>query len=75
MSKLLLIFGLLLASGVTVSRPLNASPNCPTTAICPEDGSSGNPTGQYKWQGAVEYAQFVHNMSNGGKHAWWEKCN
>jgi hypothetical protein len=48
---------------------------CPTTAECPEDGMNGNPTGQYKWQGATEYAQFTHPLSNGGKHTWWERCS
>ena len=49
--------------------------DCPTTSICPEDGMNGNPTGQYKWQGAIEYAQFSHPLSNGGRHVWWERCN
>jgi hypothetical protein len=54
---------------------LTALADCPTTSICPDDGQNGNPTGQYKWQGAIEFAQFSHPLMNGGKHTWWERCN
>ena len=54
---------------------LPAVAGCPTTAVCPEDGVSGNPTGQYRWQGSVEFAQFTHVLMNGGRHTWWERCN
>jgi hypothetical protein len=48
--------------------------DCPTTATCAEHGIAGNPTGAYKWQGATEYAQFSHPMTDGTTHLWWEKC-
>lgn len=63
------LFVFLLVTSLTVFA------DCPTTAICPDHGVPGNPTGQYKWQGAVEYAQFSHPMPNGGTHTWWERCN
>lgn len=50
--------------------------DCPTTASCAEHGIAGNPTGQYKWQGATQYAQFKHTaVGNAPAHAWWEKCD
>lgn len=77
MKKLLFIFGSLVIAWLVATMPLNGSPDCPTTSICPEDGITGNPTGQYKWQGAIEFAQFSHPLTNahGGKHTWWERCN
>lgn len=54
---------------------LAALADCPVTATCPDHGVPGNPTGQYKWQGATEYAQFSHPLPNGGTHTWWERCN
>jgi hypothetical protein len=53
----------------------SARADCPTTATCAEHGSSGNPTGKYKWQGTTEYAEFSHPLANGGSHKWWEKCD
>jgi hypothetical protein len=50
--------------------------DCPTTASCPEHDISGYPTGQYKWNGSTEYAQFKHSATGSApEHAWWEKCN
>jgi len=50
--------------------------NCPTTATCAEHGINGNPTGQYKWVGETEYAQFHHvAVGNAPAHSWWEKCD
>jgi hypothetical protein len=53
---------------------LLAAADCPTTAICPEDGMSGNPTGRYKWIGTIEYAQFTHITPDDKTHVWWERC-
>jgi hypothetical protein len=57
------------------SFAVSAKPSCPTTATCPEHGASGNPTGQHKWQGSKEYAQFSHPLFSGGEHLWWERCD
>lgn len=46
--------------------------SCPTTASCPDHNVSGNPTGEYKWNGSTQYAQFSHTNPN---HKWWEKCD
>jgi len=59
---------LLLVLGLRVS-----SPECPTTSICPQDGQNGNPTGEYKWQGSVEFEKFSHPTST-GQHVWWDRC-
>jgi hypothetical protein len=47
---------------------------CPTTSTCPQCGQTGNPTGQYKWQGSVEFAQFRHETMSGTPHIWWDRC-
>jgi hypothetical protein len=73
-SKFLLILGLLLISGIT------AVADCPASAICPMDGDTGNPTGNYKWQGAVEFAEFSHprvpdQNDSSKQHVWWVQCD
>jgi len=54
---------------------LPAVADCPTTSVCPDDGITGNPTGRYKWQGSIQFAQFTHLLVKGGNHTWWEKCD
>ena len=49
--------------------------NCPYTAECPEHGVSSNPTGRYKQNGATEYAEFSHILTDGSYHRFWERCN
>ena len=65
----------LLLATLLLSCMVSAKADCPTTASCAEHGMNGNPTGQYKWQGATEYAEFSHPTTNGGTHKWWEKCS
>jgi hypothetical protein len=74
MKKLLLVVGLFLVLGTNPASGF-AGNDCPTTATCAEHGMNGNPTGQYKWQGATEYAQFEHPLPDSGSHKWWEKCD
>jgi hypothetical protein len=49
---------------------LSAVADCPTTSICPEDSQTGNPTGQYKWQEAVELSQGSHPTMDDKRHVW-----
>ena len=58
-----------------MAMALPVAADCPTTSICPEDGGTGNPTGQYKWQGATEFAQYSHISPSGKRHVWWDRCN
>jgi hypothetical protein len=66
---------LFLAAFLCGALTIPALASCPTTASCAEHGLAGNPTGRYKWQGTIQYAEFSHPMADGKSHLWWEKCD